>query len=262
MKLPAVSILIIFFLLPPVSSHAQVEAPRPVAAHGQVHTEMIRIPAGKFQPFLLAADQKHERHVAAFLLGQHAVTNAEFLQFVKANPQWRRSSVPRLFADNNYLSQWAGDENIGNAAIRRSPVTNISWFAANAYCKWLGKRLPSLDEWEYAAAARPENADPGADLSRIILGWYDHPTPAILPAVESTYRNTLGLWDMHGLIWEWVDDFNSVMLQGGNFYCAAGSAGTANKADYAAYMRYAFRESLQATYTVGSLGFRCAQDIK
>jgi formylglycine-generating enzyme required for sulfatase activity len=52
------------------------------------------------------------------------------------------------------------------------------------------------------------------------------------------------------------------MLQGGNFYCAAGSAGTANKADYAAYMRYAFRESLQATYTVGSLGFRCAQDIK
>lgn len=262
MKLPATSVLLLFFLLPPVSPQAQLEDPRPVAAHGQDHTEMIRIPAGRLQPFLLAAGQKHEKHVPAFLLDEHAVTNAEFLAFVKANPQWRRSRVPRLFADDNYLRQWAGDENIGNAAIRQSPVTNVSWFAANAYCKWAGKRLPTLDEWEYAAAALPENAEPGVNLSRIILGWYDRPTPVLLPAIETTYKNKLGVWDMHGLIWEWVDDFNSVMLQGGNFYCAAGSAGTANKKDYAAYMRYAFRESLQATYTVGSLGFRCAQDIK
>ena len=247
MKILGTSVFLLFFLLPPVSSEAQ---------------RMIRIPAGKFRPFLLLAGQKREKQVAAFLLDEHAVTNAEFLEFVKANPEWRRSRVPRLFADANYLKQWSGDLETGNATCSQGPVTNISWFAANAYCKWIGKRLPTLDEWEYAAAALPENAKPGANLSRIILGWYDHPTPAVLPPVESTYRNVLGLWDMHGLIWEWVDDFNSVMLRGGNFYCAAGSAGTADKEDYAAYMRYGFRESLQATYTVGSLGFRCAQDIK
>ncbi|HEV2483014.1 MAG TPA: formylglycine-generating enzyme family protein [Puia sp.] len=232
------------------------------SVRGQDHKGMIRVPGGMFQPFLLVSGEKREKRVPAFLLDQHAVTNAEFLEFVKADPEWRRSRVLRLFADANYLRQWSGDLQIGDEKTGNSPVTNISWFAANAYCKWRGKRLPTLDEWEYAAAALPENARPGASLSRIILGWYDHPTPAVLPSVGSTYKNKFGIWDMHGLIWEWVEDFNSVMLQGGNFYCAAGAAGTANKEDYAAYMRYAFRESLQATYTVGSLGFRCAEDIK
>ena len=248
MKVAVTGMILLIFLLPPVGSWGQ--------------SGMIRIPAGKFRPFLLLSGQKHDKRVAAFLLDEHAVTNAEFLEFVRTNPEWRRSRVASLFADANYLKQWAGDLQIGDEKISRSPVTNISWFAANAYCKWQDKRLPTLDEWEYAAAALPENARPGENLAKIILGWYDRPTPAILPAVETTYRNKFGLWDMHGLIWEWVDDFNSLMLRGGNFYCAAGSTGTADKEDYAAYMRYAFRESLQATYTVGSLGFRCAKDIK
>lgn len=247
MKVLGTSVFVLMFLLAPASPWAQ---------------RMIRIPAGKFQPFLLLSGEKQEKRVAAFLLDEHAVTNAEFLEFVRANPEWQRSRVPRLFADANYLKQWSGDLQTGDEKISQSPVTNISWFAASAYSRWKGKRLPTLDEWEYAAASLPANARPGENLARIILGWYDHPTPAVLPNVESTYRNGFGLWDMHGLIWEWVDDFNSVMLRGGNFYCAAGSTGTADKEDYAAYMRYAFRESLQASYTVGSLGFRCAQDIK
>jgi formylglycine-generating enzyme required for sulfatase activity len=76
---------------------------------------------------------------------------------------------------------------------------------------------------------------------------------------------------MHGLIWEWVFDFNTSLnspdSRGGseidrNFSCAAGSANAANPADYASYMRYAFRQSLKAGYTVHNLGFRCAKSIK
>jgi len=230
---------------------------------------MIKIPAGELRPFLLLAGQNGRIKVHSFYLDIHAVTNDEFLQFVKANPRWKRSGVSRAFADSNYLKQWAGDIEIGDDRIRNSPVTNISWFAANAYCKWKGKRLPTMDEWEYAAGAPPVNAKRGRDLSRIILEWYDHPNPAVLPVVGSTYKNRFGVYDMHGLIWEWVEDFNSVMPgsenrgPGGNpFVCGAGALGTANKEDYAAYMRYAFRESLQAAYTVGGLGFRCAQDIE
>lgn len=75
---------------------------------------------------------------------------------------------------------------------------------------------------------------------------------------------------MHGLIWEWVSDFNGVITEEedknmgtgiNSFFCAAGSLNTVNKEDYASFMRYAFRESLKASYTVGSLGFRCAMDI-
>lgn len=231
---------------------------------------MVKIPGGKFKPFLQPNNQPVIVYVQPFFLDIHAVTNADFLAFVKANPQWARSKTPRIFADNNYLSQWSGDVEIGNENIKNSPVTNISWFAANAYCKWKGKRLPALAEWEYAASTLPEHMKKGAKLTTIILGWYDHPTPKILPQVESTYKNTFGLYDMHGLIWEWVSDFDSVITQGedkntgtenNSFFCAAGSLNTVNKEDYASFMRYAFRESLKATYTVGSLGFRCAMDI-
>ena len=223
---------------------------------------MVRIPGGDFKPFVLSG--KNKIRVRAFYLDVHAVTNAEFLQFVRANPKWARSKVSRLFADESYLKQWAGDLEIGDSRILNSPVTNVSWFAANAYCQWKGRRLPTLSEWECAAAAAPADGRGGNDLTRLILEWYDHPTPSVLPAVGSTYKNVYGVYDMHGLVWEWVEDFNSLLPQsdaGANpFVCGAGSAATRDKEDYAAYMRYAFRESLQAAYTVGSLGFRCAQD--
>jgi formylglycine-generating enzyme required for sulfatase activity len=230
---------------------------------------MIKIPAGEFRPFVISEAQNRKVKVPSFFLDIHAVTNGEFLQFVKANPQWKRSRVPGVFADSNYLKQWAGDLEIGDERIINSPVTHVSWFAANAYCKWKGKRLPTMDEWELAASAAPANAKPGEKLTRMILEWYDHPNPSRLPAVKTTYKNQFGIYDMHGLIWEWVEDFNGVMLGGGTqgragsaLFCGAASAGTANREDYAAYMRYAFRQSLQAGYTVGSLGFRCAQDVQ
>lgn len=258
----AYTLFLAICLVQPASQRAQINNPRQRTTHARNHEDMVEIPAGEFIPFLQADGLRYKERVSSFFLDIHAVTNQQFLEFVRANPEWRRSRIPRAFADCNYLKQWKGDLEIGDPKIDNSPVTNISWFAANAYSKWIGKRLPTLDEWEYAAGALPINAKPGEKLSRIILGWYDHPTPAILPKVGSTYENRFGVWDMHGLIWEWVDDFNSVMPQGGAIYCGAGAAGATDKEDYAAYMRYAFRESLQAIYTVGSLGFRCAEDIK
>lgn len=230
---------------------------------------MVGVPAGNYRCFLRRKDQPATVKVQAFLLDVNAVTNQEFLEFVKANPGWARSKVSHLFADIGYLKQWAGDFEIGNEKIRNSPVTNVSWFAANAYAKWRGKRLPTLAEWEYAAEAAPEGMAKGARLTRIILAWYDHPNPVVLPEVRSTYENTYGLYDMHGLIWEWVQDFNSVIIQGdsasggttaNSFACAAGSLNSINKEDYAAFMRFAFRQGLQARYTIQSLGFRCAKD--
>lgn len=231
---------------------------------------MVRIPAGIYHPFLKANNKTVSVKIHSFYLDAHAVTNAEFLDFVKANPQWARSKVSRLFADENYLKQWAGDFNIGNDRILNSPVTNVSWFAAESYAKWVGKRLPTMEEWEYAANSAPVNAPKGEKLSTMILGWYSRPTPVVLPPVESTFKNGFGVYDMHGLIWEWVYDFNSIITGGDSrsagaldkqFYCAAGSLNAVNKEDYASFMRFAFRESLKANYTVANLGFRCATDV-
>ncbi len=228
---------------------------------------MVSIPGGSYRPFLHRKDQPAAVKIHPFSLDVNAVTNGEFLDFVKANPKWGRSKISPLFADAGYLKQWTGDFEIGDDKIINSPVTNVSWFAADAYARWKGKRLPTQAEWEYAAAAAPVGMQKGARLTRIILAWYDHPNPVILPPVQSTYKNAYGLYDMHGLIWEWVEDFNSVIIQGNSgtnadsFSCAAGSLGSVNKEDYAAFMRFAFREGLQARYAINGLGFRCARDL-
>lgn len=235
--------------------------------------KMVLLPEGKFIPFNLKPQQKFVL-IKPFYLDIYAVTNSEFLTFVKANPQWRKSKISKLYCDQNYLKHWKSDLAFGKDSLQllNSPVTNISWFAANAYCKWKGKRLPTTNEWEYAASADIANRKKNNTISilQIILEWYDKPNPLLTPPIGSTFKNKFGLYDMHGLIWEWVYDFNNYVTGGDSrsnsqverdLYCGAAAANSStNKSDYAAFMRYGFRGSLKASYTVSNLGFRCALD--
>jgi formylglycine-generating enzyme required for sulfatase activity len=235
---------------------------------------MMRIPAGTLTSFIRrGADNKVS--VKTFYLDIYPVTNLQFLEFVKANPRWARSKVSSLFADAHYLEQWESDFSLGRnfEQLKDRPVTNVSWFAASAYSRWKGKRLPTTNEWEYAGSAeRSDRHLTGkTSLAQYILEWYSRPTPPLLPPVGSTFRNRYGIWDMHGLVWEWVSDFNSYVTGGDsrsnteierNFFCGAASMNTVNKEDYAAFMRYGYRGSLEGRYTVRNLGFRCALDAK
>ena len=120
------------------------------------------------------------------------------------------------------------------------------------------------------AAASEKKADANREekFLRRILNWYGEPQDGKLKDVGSIYKNKYSLWDMHGLIWEWVDDFNSSFVTGesredGSFnkdmFCGAGSLSSTDKENYAAYMRFAFRSSLKGKSSVWNLGFRCAQ---
>src|SRR3546814_17936234 len=91
--------------------------------------------------------------VAPSVLQKRPVTNAEFLSFVKAHPQWRRDRVATVLAETRYLSHWKGPETLGDDALPEQPVVQVSWFAASAYCEAQGGRLPTWSEWEYVAAA-------------------------------------------------------------------------------------------------------------
>ncbi|MBS1646168.1 MAG: formylglycine-generating enzyme family protein [Bacteroidetes bacterium] len=234
---------------------------------------MVLVKGGNFTPFYKNANSK-TIFVKPFYIDVHAVTNADFLRFVKENPRWARSKASRLFADAAYLKHWASDFSLGkdSSLLEDAPVTNVSWFAATAYCKWKGKRLPTLVEWEFAAAAERAGkalSDTNS-LTAFILKWYEKPAPRMLPPTKSTFKNTYGLWDMHGLIWEWVYDFNMSVANSDsrnapvnkNLSCVSGAVSAANPKDYASYMRYGFRQSLKANYTVANLGFRCAQNCK
>lgn len=233
---------------------------------------MARIPAGSYRPLFRALTDLREIPVKSFALDVLPVSNGDFLKFVRANPRWRKSEVKRLFADASYLKHWTGDLDPGSNAPANVPVTYVSWFAAKAYAQWQGKRLPTVAEWEHAAAASPDRPDGENDsaFKREVLRWYSSPAPASLPAAGLGWPNFYGIHDLHGLVWEWVSDFNSAMLTGDarsdsgldrDLFCGAGSVGAKDVQNFPAFMRYGFRSSLKADYCVHNLGFRCAKDL-
>ncbi|MBS1775727.1 MAG: formylglycine-generating enzyme family protein [Bacteroidetes bacterium] len=235
-----------------------------------IEKKMVLVPAGWYQPFLKRATNKPIA-VKALKMDETPVTNAEFLAFVKANPAWRKTKVNPLFADKNYLAHWKSDLEIGTGDLNNpnAPVVNVSWFAARAYAHWAGKRLPTVPEWEHAGNGKPKDLK-NKTLIAYILEWYSKPNPIILPPVKSTYQNQYGLWDMNGLVWQWVFDFNSFVTssdsRGSNadealMFCAAGSLGVQNKEDYASYIRFSYRGSLKGKYCIPNLGFRCVKDL-
>jgi formylglycine-generating enzyme len=231
---------------------------------GPIPISMVTVSPGYYKPFIKIKG-KDSIKVKSFYLDKYSVTNQEYLEFVKNNPEWSRSKIKRIYSDKNYLQHWKGDFEIGNE-IKNWPVTNVSWFAARAYSHWKNKRLPSMNEWDYVANFPSINKS--VNTKEFILNWYSKPTNGILRPSGSVFQNNIGIYDMHGLIWEWVDDFNSVMSSNSqnmpatdkNTYCGGGNS--LNPGNYALYMRYAYRSSLKASYCNTTLGFRCAKDIE
>ena len=177
-------------------------------AYGQTQT-MALIEAGSYTP-IYGRDATIVK-VKNFFMDIYPVTNQQYLQFVKENTKWRKSKVKKLFADGNYLTNWKNDTTLNSKMQMQSPVTNVSWFAANAYCQCQGKRLPTIDEWEYVAMANQKMADARRlkSYNQYILNWYEAPkTYANL--IGQTFKNYWGVYDLHGLVWEWNADFNSV----------------------------------------------------
>jgi sulfatase modifying factor 1 len=231
--------------------------------------QMVPIGGGTFVP-LYGATTKKPVKVAPFNLDVYPVTNAQYLAFVKKYPEYSRSKMKGLYADKSYLTQWVSDFNYGTTNLSNAPITNVSWFAAKKYCECEGKRLPTMDEWEYVAMADEKRTDARnkEQFNRYILSWYEKPKTYSNP-VGHTFKNYWGVYDMHGLVWEWTADFNSIFLSGEsrkdkdtdtNLFCGSGSVNATDLMNYAAFMRYAFRGSLKANYTTKNLGFRCAKD--
>jgi formylglycine-generating enzyme required for sulfatase activity len=227
------------------------------------------LPGGRFASVLPADGKTAPAQVAPFRLRTEPVTNAEFLAFVKRHPQWRRDEVASILADARYLTQWAAADALGDQALPRQPVTRVSWFAAQAYCESEYARLPTWYEWEYAAAADATRRDARADPAwrESILGWYSRPSGSALPAIGGA-ANAYGVRNLNGLVWEWVDDFNALMVASDSRgqgdpdllkFCGAGAISLQQKENYAVLMRVAMLSALRAADTTNNMGFRCAK---
>ncbi|HTM27923.1 MAG TPA: formylglycine-generating enzyme family protein [Rhodanobacter sp.] len=231
--------------------------------------EYAALPGGSFNSVLPADGKAAAAQVAPFRLRTEPVTNAEFLAFVKSHPEWQRDRVASILADQRYLSHWAGAETLGSEALPRQPVTRVSWFAAQAYCESEGARLPSWYEWEYAAAADATRRDARSDPAwrENLLAWYSRPSNAPLPDVGGA-PNAYGVRDITQPVWEWVDDFNALLVASDSRdqndpdvlkFCGAGAVSLQEKENYAVLMRIAMLSALKAADTTNNMGFRCAK---
>ena len=233
-----------------------------------VETPMVSVEGGKYIP--LYGGKNKEVEVNNLLIDVYPVSSENFLAFVKQNKRWRKSQIKKLFADGNYLNNWKNDTILPSDVKPNSPITNVSWYAANAYCECQGKRLATVDEWEFVAMANENVADARKieEYNQYILDCYEKPK-TFNNEIGKTFKNYYGVYDLHGLVWEWTSDFNSILLTGEsrsdvttdkNLFCGSGSLNASDLMNYAAFIRYAFRGSIKANYAVKNLGFRCVKD--
>ncbi|STZ76759.1 formylglycine-generating enzyme family protein [Bergeriella denitrificans] len=237
-----------------------------LACSSAIAADMAKVDGGSYRPLYLKKDTPMI-NVKPYQIDKYPVTNAEFAEFIRKHPQWKKGKVSSKQAEPSYLEHWVqnGSNNFTpKPAELKHPVTNVSWFAANAYCTAQGKRLPTIDEWEFAAQASNTQingtAEPG--FNRTILDWYADGGRSGLRNIGQSKPNYWGIYDMHGMIWEWTEDFNSSQLNSSNsdsqMFCSGASVGASDPTNYAAFMRFGIRTSLQAKYALKNLGFRCA----
>ena len=204
----------------------------------------VDVPGGHFRlgaerdaPFLFDNEKyAHDVEVTPFSIARAAVTNAEFAEFVAADG-YRREEFWHpdgwQWIQQNSVAHpgyWQAEGN-GQWTLRRfdrhiplpdhEPVIHVTWFEADAYCRWAGLRLPSEIEWEVAALGEPDSqgnlaaskrrypwgnevpqagqTNHRANLDGVALGPVD-------VAARAEGDSAFGCRQMLGNVWEWTSD--------------------------------------------------------
>ncbi|MDH5761620.1 MAG: formylglycine-generating enzyme family protein [Nitrospinota bacterium] len=159
---------------------------------------MVFIEAGEF---IMGSNERwddespeHINQTDAFYIDLYEVTNRDYKKFVDATKRppphhWTQGNIPKGKEDH--------------------PVTYVSWFDANDYCQWTGKRLPNEEEWEKAARGQDGNIYPWGNLWSLDKSNNPYKQSTGTQPVGSypEGRSVYGLYDMSGNVWEWVDAY-------------------------------------------------------
>ncbi|GAA1685625.1 ergothioneine biosynthesis protein EgtB [Fodinicola feengrottensis] len=205
--------------------------PHPTGGAAHSYPSQVLVPAGPFtmgtsvEPWALDNERPaHQIDVPAFWMDTFPVTNAEYIGFLAAggydDPRWWSAAGwdHRMAAGLSAPLFWERD---GQRWLRRrfgqvepvpadEPVLHVSFYEAEAFAAWVGKRLPSEAEWEKAA-----RHDPASDRSRRYPWGDDDPSAAhanlgqrhLQPATVGAYpqgASAYGVQQMIGDVWEWT----------------------------------------------------------
>ena len=185
-----------------------VPEPKPIANRVD-GSEMIYVSAGAFK---MGSDDgssnerpAHDVYVEAFYISKYEITNKQFKRFVSANSHWRKSKRREL-RHSSYLRHWVLVFDSYPWYTADHPVVYVSWSAAKAHCEWVGGRLPTEAEWEYACRAGSTGkycfGDDESELKD--YAWYWENSGRGTHPVGQKKANAWGIHDMHGNVAEWT----------------------------------------------------------
>ena len=176
--------------------------------------EWLLVPAGEFEMGAEGAPAgpdegpKHKVFVDSFYIGKFEVTNQNYSIFVKASGR----KAPDQ--EDPKMSIWRGGQML--PGTEHLPVINVSWEDAEAYCKWVGGRLPTEAEWEKAARGTDGRTYPWGNEPvtgnrsnysiENVTFWDGAATLAKVDQYEFG-KSPYGAYEMAGNVWEWVHDW-------------------------------------------------------
>jgi formylglycine-generating enzyme required for sulfatase activity len=194
---------------------------------------------------------------SSYYIDKYEVTNAEYAEFLNARGNQQEEGAYWIELRSRFALI---EEKEGTFAAKDSfathPVVEISWYGANAYCQWAGKRLPNQREWRYACEGDEHFKYPWGNTfeqgyANIFGDKYDG---YVRTAPVGTYpqgASPFGLMDMAGNVWEWTWAEGDIQfLRGGSWV----NGNTLGQCDKRANTKDAH------SYVKGNtLGFRCAR---
>jgi len=256
-----------------------------------IPADMVYVAAGTFQMGSTSGYSNeqpvHPVTLDAFCIDKYEVTNAKYVAYLKAalaagQIQASSSTVTKggdelIDLDASYCQiSYSSGTFVVDSGKDNYPVIEVTWYGADAYAKYYGKRLPTEAEWEYAA--RGGNLSQGYTYSGSnnldAVGWYwDNSTNPSNPMYEgkgthtvgTKQANELGIYDLSGNVWEWCNDWYGAYSSGsatnpqgpatGSYRVLRGGSWSV----YASGSRVASRGVYNPGYSYYYVGFRCVR---
>lgn len=236
--------------------------------------EMVVIRGGSFQRGSNYGGRdevpRHTVTLSSFAIDIHPVTNEQFVRFLEAmggEKDHNNNDIIRL--RESRIKRFGGKLQI-ESGYSKHPVVGVTWYGAEAYAKWVGKRLPTEAEWEVAASCNlDDNIYPtGKNIERSQANFFSSDTTPVM----SYPPNYFGLYDMAGNVYEWCSDwydyhYYNVSVQEpqspkgphqGVYRVLRGGCWKSLKED----LRCAHRHRNNPGTVNGTYGFRCVADVK
>jgi formylglycine-generating enzyme required for sulfatase activity len=201
---------------------------------------------------------KREVQLSPYAIDLTPVTNAGFAEFLRATG-YEPSRT------HNFLKHW--ENGAPPAGLAEHPVVYVDLNDARAYAKWAGKRLPTEEQWQYAAQGSDNRIYPwGNEFQEGFCN--DGKTGATTNVTAFPRgRSPFGCFDMCGNVWEWTESERSdgrtrfCIIRGGSFYKAEGSGWYTDGGPQPCNFAAKFILMWPGLDRCATIGFRCVVDV-